>query len=38
MSTTQIIQQAIMALGGVALFIYGMNVLGNGLEKCSGGK
>ena len=38
MTTTQIIQYAICALGGVALFLYGMNVLGNGLEKVSGGK
>ncbi len=38
MTTTEIIQKAILALGGVALFLYGMNVLGNGLEKTSGGK
>ncbi|MBP0981804.1 MAG: hypothetical protein J5968_06325, partial [Oscillospiraceae bacterium] len=24
--------------GGVALFLYGMTVMGNGLEKLSGGK
>ena len=24
--------------GGVALFLYGMNIMGNGLEKVSGGK
>ena len=29
---------AIKALGGVALFIYGMNFLGTGLEKLSGGQ
>lgn len=38
MSTTQIIQYGISAFGGVALFLYGMNVLGSGLEKASGGK
>lgn len=38
MSTTDIIGYAVSALGGVALFLYGMNVLGNGLEKTSGGK
>ncbi len=26
------------ALGGIALFLYGMRVMGNGLEKLSGGK
>ena len=25
-------------LGGLALFLYGMNLLGNGLEKASGGR
>ena len=25
-------------LGGLALFLYGMNVMGDGLEKVSGGK
>lgn len=29
---------AIQAFGGVALFIYGMSMLGSGLEKISGGK
>ena len=24
--------------GGVALFLYGMTIMGNGLEKLSGGK
>ena len=38
MSTTDIIGYAVSAVGGVALFLYGMNVLGNGLEKTSGGK
>ena len=38
MSTTEIIQIAITTLGGIALLLYGMNVLGSGLEKISGGK
>lgn len=38
MSTTQIIQTIITAFGGIALLLYGMNVLGSGLEKISGGK
>ncbi|MGN0612737.1 MAG: Na/Pi cotransporter family protein [Porcipelethomonas sp.] len=38
MSTTQIVQTAITAFGGIALLLYGMNVLGSGLEKISGGK
>lgn len=38
MSTTQIVQTAITAFGGIALLLYGMNVLGAGLEKISGGK
>ncbi|MFR0880698.1 MAG: Na/Pi cotransporter family protein [Oscillospiraceae bacterium] len=38
MSTTSIIQTCICMLGGVALLLYGMNVMGNGLEKISGGK
>ena len=25
-------------LGGLALFLYGMNLMGSGLEKASGGK
>ena len=25
-------------IGGLALFLYGMNVMGNGLEKLAGGK
>ena len=25
-------------LGGLALFLYGMNMMGDGLEKISGGK
>lgn len=33
MSTTEIIQIAITTLGGIALLLYGMNVLGSGLEK-----
>ena len=38
MSTTQIVQTAISAFGGIALLLFGMNVLGSGLEKISGGK
>ncbi len=38
MSTTEIIITAISALGGVALFLYGMDVLGKGLERSTGGK
>ncbi len=38
MSTTQILQTVISALGGIALLLFGMNVLGSGLEKISGGK
>lgn len=38
MSTTQLVQTMITAFGGVALLLYGMNVLGSGLEKISGGK
>lgn len=25
-------------IGGLAMFLYGMNVMGNGLEKIAGGK
>ena len=38
MSGTDLILIAIQALGGIALFIYGMTMLGRGLEKISGGK
>lgn len=38
MSTTEIIQICITTFGGVALLLYGMHILGNGLEKISGGK
>ncbi len=38
MSGTDIMLIAIKALGGIALFIYGMTMLGRGLEKISGGK
>jgi len=27
-----------MFIGGLALFLYGMNEMGNGLERLSGGK
>ena len=38
MTTTEIVQTLIAAFGGIALLLYGMNVLGSGLEKISGGK
>lgn len=38
MTGTEIFLIAIQTLGGIALFIYGMTMLGNGLEKISGGK
>lgn len=38
MSKTEIVQICITTFGGVALLLYGMHILGNGLEKISGGK
>lgn len=38
MTGSEILLIAIQAFGGVALFIYGMTMLGKGLEKISGGK
>lgn len=38
MSKTEIVQICITTFGGVALLLYGMNILGAGLEKISGGK
>lgn len=38
MTGQEIFLIAIQAFGGVALFIYGMSMLGSGLEKISGGK
>ena len=38
MTVSDILLIAIKALGGIALFIYGMTMLGRGLEKISGGK
>ena len=38
MGATDIILTAIQAVGGLALFIYGMTMLGNGLEKIAGGR
>lgn len=38
MTGSEILLIAIQAFGGVALFIYGMTMLGSGLEKISGGK
>ncbi len=38
MAGTDILFTAIQAFGGLALFIYGMTMLGNGLEKIAGGK
>ena len=37
MTGTDILFTAIQAFGGLALFIYGMTMLGNGLEKIAGG-
>ena len=34
---TEAIIGAIKLLGGLALFLFGMNLLGNGLEKLAGG-
>lgn len=38
MTKTEIIQICITTFGGIALLLYGMNMLGAGLEKISGGK
>ncbi len=38
MSKTEIIQICITTFGGIALLLYGMHILGNGLERISGGK
>ncbi len=38
MTGTDILFTAIQAFGGLALFIYGMSMLGSGLEKIAGGK
>ncbi len=38
MSGISIATTIIKAIGGIALFIYGMNILGKGLEKLSGGQ
>ncbi len=38
MTKIEIAITAVKALGGVALFIYGMQILGRGLEKVSGGQ
>ncbi len=38
MTTVQLIITAIKALGGTALFLYGMQMLGTSLEKASGGQ
>ncbi|MBQ2823124.1 MAG: Na/Pi cotransporter family protein [Oscillospiraceae bacterium] len=38
MEITEIVLTAIQAVGGLALFIYGMTMLGNGLEKIAGGR
>ena len=38
MSTTTIIIHVFMLLGGLAFFLFGMNVMSSGLEKLSGGK
>lgn len=38
MDTTQVIMQGVMLAGGLALFLYGMDVMSSGLEKIAGGK
>ena len=38
MSSTEIIIHVFMLLGGLAFFLFGMNVMSSGLEKLSGGK
>lgn len=38
MSTVDLISVVVNLLGGLALFLYGMSMLGNGLEKASGGR
>ena len=38
MSGFEIVTIIIRAVGGIALFIYGMNVLGGSLEKLSSGR
>ncbi len=38
MTGTDVLFSAVQAFGGLALFIYGMNMLGKGLEKIAGGK
>ena len=38
MGQSEIMQMVLMFIGGLALFLYGMNEMGNGLEKASGGK
>ena len=38
MNTTELIMKVIGLVGGLALFLYGMNVMSEGLEKLAGGK
>ncbi len=38
MDVTQIILALVMVAGGLAFFLYGMNVMSSGLEKMAGGK
>ena len=38
MDTVQILIHAFMLVGGLAFFLFGMNVMSSGLEKLSGGK
>ena len=38
MDQSQIMGMVLMFIGGLALFLYGMNEMGNGLERLSGGK
>ncbi len=38
MTTTDIISAVLTLLGGLALFLFGMSIMSNGLEKVSGGR
>ena len=38
MSAKDIVLAVIMVIGGLAFFLYGMNVMSSGLEKMAGGK
>ncbi|MBQ9067403.1 MAG: Na/Pi symporter, partial [Clostridia bacterium] len=38
MTSTQLVYQLIALVGGLAFFLYGMNVMSSGMEKLAGGK